>query len=128
MIDAMKYIRNFRKIINGCVRRGWLTKEPFLGFKMSLKEVQIIPLSQGDLQALENKKFSCERLNQVKNIFLFCCFTGLAYVDIKKLKRSEIGLGIDGEKWIFTNRQKTETASRIPLLPQAIAINDATAK
>ncbi len=49
------------------------------------------------------------RLDQVRDIFLFCCFTGLAYVDIKKLKRSEIALGIDGEKWIFTSRQKTET-------------------
>jgi len=117
--SAMKYIRNFRKIINGCIRRGWLTKDPFLGFKMSLREVEIVPLSQEDLQALENKKFSCERLEQVKDIFLFCCFTGLAYVDIKKLKRSEIVVGIDEEKWIFTNRQKTSTASRIPLLPTA---------
>ena len=120
--SAMKYIRNFRKIINGCVRRGWLTKDPFIGFKMSLRQVEIIPLSQVDLQALENKKFECGRLDQVKDIFLFCCFTGLAYVDIQKLKRSEIGLGIDGENWIFTNRQKTETPSRIPLLPQATII------
>ncbi|MEO8766220.1 MAG: site-specific integrase [Ginsengibacter sp.] len=86
--SAMKYIRNFRMIINGCIRRGWLSRDPFFGFKMSLKEVERIPLSAEDLQALANKEFSCERLGQVKDIFLFCCFIGFAYVDIKKLKRS----------------------------------------
>jgi len=53
---------------------------------------------------------------------LFSCYTGLAYADIKKLKRSEISLGVDGEKWIFTSRQKTETLSRIPLLPITLII------
>ncbi|MGH2563803.1 MAG: phage integrase SAM-like domain-containing protein, partial [Ginsengibacter sp.] len=120
--SAIKYIGNFKKIVNGCYKRGWLKRDPFLGFKMTKREVERIPLTEGDINTLENKVFPCERLNQVKDIFLFCCFTGLAYVDIKKLKRSEIGLGIDGEKWIFTNRQKTETPSRIPLLPQAIII------
>jgi site-specific recombinase XerD len=115
----MKYIRNFRKIVNGCIRRGWLTRDPFLGFKMSMEEVKITPLSKEELKALSEKEFSCERLDQVKDIFVFCCFTGLAYVDIKKLKRSEIVLGIDEEKWIFTTRQKTDTASRIPILPTA---------
>ena len=52
-------------------------------------------------------------------MFLFCCFTGLAYVDIKKLKISEITKGVDGGLWIFTNRQKTDTRSAIPLLPAA---------
>jgi site-specific recombinase XerD len=119
---SIKYIGNFKKIVNGCIRRGWLTKDPFLGFKMAKREVERIALSKEDLQILSNKVFACERLSQVRDIFLFCCFTGLAYVDIKKLKRSEIALGIDGEKWIFTSRQKTETASRIPLLPSSISI------
>jgi hypothetical protein len=116
---SMKYIRNFRKIVNGSIRRGWLTRDPFLGFKMSMEEVKITPLSKEELKALSEKDFSCARLDQVKDIFLFCCFTGLAYVDIKKLKRSEIVVGIDEEKWIFTTRQKTSTASRIPILPTA---------
>jgi site-specific recombinase XerD len=119
---AIKYISNFKKIVNGCIRRGWLTRDPFLGFKMSKREVEITPLSKEDIQTISDKAFSCDRLRQVRDIFLFCCYTGLAYVDIKKLKRSEIALGIDGEKWIFTSRQKTETPSRIPLLPQSISI------
>ena len=65
-----------------------------------------------------------ERLAQVRDIFLFCCYTGLAYADIKKLKRSEIGIGVDGEAWIFTTRKKTDTSSRIPLLSSALEILD----
>lgn len=61
---------------------------------------------------------------QVKDIFLFCCYTGLAYADVKKLKREEIGLGVDGEVWIFTKRKKTATSSRIPLLGKAKEILD----
>jgi integrase len=58
----------------------------------------------------------------VKDIFLFCCYTGLAYADIYKLKRTEIVEGIDGGKWITTKRQKTDTPSRIPILPMAMEI------
>ena len=119
---AIKYISNFRKIVNRCIRSGWLTKDPFLGFKMTKREVERTALSKQEIQAICDKTFLSERLTQVRDIFLFCCYTGLAYADIKKLKRSEIAIGIDGEKWIFTSRQKTETASRIPLLPTSIAI------
>ncbi len=70
------------------------------------------------------KRFVMERLTQVRDIFLFSCFTGLAYADLQKLKRSEISTGIDGGKWIFTRRQKTDTASRVPLLPMAEVILD----
>jgi site-specific recombinase XerD len=71
-----------------------------------------------------NKEFATERLNQVKDIFLFSCFTGLAYSDVKKLKRTNIALGVDGERWIFINRTKTDTRSNIPLLPISSAILD----
>jgi hypothetical protein len=63
-------------------------------------------------------------MNQVRDIFIFCCYTGLAYVDVEKLTREEITTGIDGEKWIWTSRQKTETATRDPLLPPALEILD----
>ncbi|MFZ2782863.1 MAG: hypothetical protein WAZ36_00575 [Sediminibacterium sp.] len=79
---------------------------------------------QEEIQAIVDKEFATERLNQVKDIFLFSCFTGLAYIDVKQLTRSNIGLGIDGGKWIFTNRQKTDTVSNIPLLPMAEEILD----
>jgi site-specific recombinase XerD len=120
--STMKYLANFRKIVNYCIRSGWLTRDPFLGFKMAKKEVNRVALDERELQTLIDKKFSIEHIEQVRDIFVFCCFTGLAYVDVKKLKHSEICTGIDGEKWIYTSRQKTETPSRIPLLSTALAI------
>ena len=119
---AIKYISNFRKIVNQCIRNGWLEKDPFVGFKMIKKEVIPEFLTDHEIQKMAEKKFVSDRINQVRDIFLFCCYTGLAFVDVKKLKVSEIGIGMDGNKWIFTNRQKTDTPSRIPLLPIALEI------
>jgi integrase len=74
------------------------------------------------LQRIYKKKFGVERLDVVRDIFVFCCYTGLAYVDVHKLKRSELVKGIDSNLWIYTHRQKTDTLSRIPVLPIALAI------
>ena len=119
---TMKYISNLKKIINGCIRKGWLPRDPFLGFKTTRLEVDRQALTQAELDRINSKVFPTERLNFVRDIFLFSCYTGLAYADVKKLKRSEIAPGVDGGFWIFTNRQKTDTSSRIPLLPPALAI------
>jgi site-specific recombinase XerD len=121
---TMKYLANFKKIVIICLKNGWLSKDPFYGFKLARKEVMREFLTDEELGLIRSKYFSMERISQVRDIFLFSCYTGLAYADVKKLKRSEIGIGVDGEKWIFTSRQKTDTLSRIPLLTQAIEILD----
>jgi site-specific recombinase XerD len=120
--SSIKYISNFRKIVNRCIRNGWLDKDPFVGFKMTKREVIPVFLTEYELERIIEKKFASERLTEVRDVFIFCCYTGLAFTDVKKLKPSEIGIGIDGSKWIFMNRQKTETRSRIPLLSPAIDI------
>lgn len=102
--STMKYLANFKKVVIRCIRNGWLTKDPFAGFKLTKREVERTALTREEIQIITDKNFSVERLNHVRDIFLFSCYTGLAYVDVKKLKRSEIGVGVDGEKWIFTNR------------------------
>ncbi len=119
---TMKYLSNFKKIVIRCLKNGWLQKDPFIGFNMAKREVERTALTEHELQILQAKKFYIERLTLVKNIFLFSCYTGLAYADVQKLKRSEIMIGIDGEKWIFTKRQKTDSSSRIPLLAVALEI------
>jgi site-specific recombinase XerD len=119
---SIKYISNFRKIVNRCIRNGWLDRDPFVGFKMTKKEVVPEFLTEHEVKIIVKKKFASDRLNEVRDVFIFCCYTGLAFVDVEKLRSSEIGIGIDGSKWIFSNRQKTETLSRIPLLPVAIDI------
>jgi site-specific recombinase XerD len=116
---AVKYIKNFKKIIRLCMANGWLSKDPFVGYKAKLKVVERPYLSKEEIQTIYEKEFASDRLNQVRDIFLFSCYTGLAYVDVKKLTKSHVNIGIDGDQWIFTHRQKTDTSTRIPLLPLA---------
>lgn len=121
-VSAAKYIKHLKKIVNHCLANNWLTTNPFINFKSTAKAKERTYLTQQELDAIADKKLTIERLHQVRDIFVFCCYTGLSYADIKKLKRSEIAIGMDGDKWIFTSRQKTDTSSRIPLLPVALTI------
>jgi len=114
---AVKYIKNFHKVIKICLDNEWITKNPFTNYKSKLKEVVREYLFEEEIQSIMNKEFKIERLSLVRDIFLFSCFTGLAYIDVKNLTENNISYGIDGEKWIFTHRQKTESPSKIPLLP-----------
>jgi site-specific recombinase XerD len=121
---AVKYIKNFNKIIKICLANDWLDKNPFANYKSKVKEVERVYLSEEEIQSIIEKEFKTERLSIVRDIFLFSCFTGLAYIDVKNLTKSHISFGIDGEKWIFTHRQKTESASKIPILPVTQMIID----
>lgn len=114
---AVKYIKNFNKIIKICLANDWLDKNPFNNYKSKIKEVERDFLSEEELQSILNKDFKTDRLTLVRDICIFSCFTGLAYIDVKNLTKSHISIGIDGEKWIYTHRQKTESASKIPILP-----------
>lgn len=118
--SAVKYIKNFKKIIRICLACGWITKDPFVNYKAKVKQVDRVFLNQEELELITNKVFATDRISQVRDIFLFCCFTGLAYADVKKLKRTEIVKGIDGDMWIFTKRQKKSTPTRVPLLTSAL--------
>jgi site-specific recombinase XerD len=120
--STIKYIRNVRKVVNIALANDWLMKDPFLKFRGSIKEVERDFLSTEELQAIEDKEFKISRLDEVRDMFVFSCYTGLAYADIAKLSLNEIEKGIDGERWIYTHREKTETKSNIPLLPKALEI------
>ena len=121
---AVKYLKNFNKIIKLCLANDWLEKNPFANYKSKVKEVERVYLTEAEIQSIIEKDFKTERLSLVRDIFLFSCFTGLAYIDVKNLTKSHISYGIDGEKWIFTHRQKTESASKIPILPVTQMIID----
>lgn len=116
---VMKYIRNLKKVMNMAVMNDWIPKNPFISFKCSTKKVTCEILTEKELQTLSEKDFSIQRLEEVRDIFLFCCYTGYAFVDVEKLTPSDVALGIDGGKWIFTNRKKTGATSNVPLLPPA---------
>ncbi|SDR67692.1 site-specific integrase [Christiangramia echinicola] len=119
---AVKYITNFKKIIRIALANNWITLDPFLHWKAKLKIVDREFLTEGEIQKLIEKEFHTERLDLVKNIFLFSCFTGLAYADVKKLSPNNVVIGIDGNKWIKVNRTKTDSRTNIPLLPTALEI------
>ena len=116
---AVKYIKNFGKIIKICLANDWITKNPFANYKSKIREIERVHLTDEEIQTVLDKNFKTDRLSVVRDIFIFSCFTGLAYIDVKRLTKSQINIGIDGGKWIFTHRQKTESASKIPLLPVA---------
>ncbi|MFK7059744.1 site-specific integrase [Flavobacterium oreochromis] len=119
---TIKYVKSVGKILKTCLDNGWITKDPLTNYKAKLKEVQRNYLTEQEIQAILQKTFPSPRLELVRDIFLFSCFTGLAYIDVQQLTTNNITNGIDGDKWIFKNRQKTETPSRIPLLPIAESI------
>jgi integrase len=79
-------------------------------------------MTNAELNRIKSKVFSTDRLNQIKDIFLFSCYTGLAYIDIKNLKSSDIQIGKDGEQWIISTRKKTGAHTHIPLLQVALNI------
>jgi len=120
--SAVKYIKNFKKIVRICLASGWLVCDPFINYKAKVKQVDRVFLNPDEIQAIADKEFDTDRLSQVRDVFLFSCFTGLAYADVKKLNKAEIIKGVDGEMWIVTKRLKTDTPTRVPLLPSAMTI------
>jgi integrase len=115
--SALKNIANLKKIVIGCVDNGWLPVDPFAKFDLSREEVQTSFLVKEEIQAIANKEIKNDRLCRVRDVFIFCCFTGLAFADVKQLKKSEVAIGVDGELRIYKGRQKTGTPAIIPLLP-----------
>jgi integrase len=77
-------------------------------------------LTEKELLAIEEKQFSIERLQLVKDLFIFACYTGLSYIDVINLNANDINYGIDGELWLIMKREKTNNALRIPILPKAL--------
>lgn len=116
-----KYMRNFKKIIRIALTNGWLKADPFANVKFHLDDVDMDFLTEEELNTVINKQFDFERLQQVKDVYLFCCFTGLAFVDVKSLSYSDIE-DKDGELWIKKRRQKTKNWCNIPILEPALQL------
>jgi len=121
---TVKYVKNFKKVINQARALEWIKHDPFANYKVKIDIVDREVLTQSEIDKLLNKTFSIERLNQIKDIFLFCCYTGLAYSDVSKLSKDNIFIGIDGNNWILINRTKTNVQSKVPVLPIAQTILD----
>lgn len=119
---TLKYIANFKKIVFRAIAKGIISSDPFLLFKGKKTKPNKKPLTKQELSCLEDKKFITERLTEVRDVFVFQCYTGLAYIDAYQLRKTDIKEGFDGNLWIMSSRQKSKSSTDIPLLPKAIEI------
>ncbi len=119
---VMKHLERLRKVTTMAIKLEWLEKDPFEKFKFSFNKVDRGYLTDQELEIVKTKNFKIPRLQFVKDLFVFSCYTGLSYIDVHKLTTENIVLGIDGEHWIQTIRQKTEMIVNIPILPVAWGI------
>jgi len=99
-----------------------IEKNPFNIYSGKIKVIDATYLTADELVRIEDKTFSIERLERVKDIFLFSCYTGYAPVDALKLTRKNIVQDADKNLWIKTNRQKTGTKANVPILPPVLKI------
>lgn len=111
-----KFMQTLRKIILIARNNGWITADPFINYKIRLKKVDRGYLTEEELHRILQKKMPCTRLEQVRDVFIFSCFTGLAYIDVRELTADNIRTSFDGKLWIMTHRHKTQTSVNVPLL------------
>ncbi|WP_342630458.1 site-specific integrase [Fluviicola taffensis] len=120
--SAHKYIVNFKRIMNVAVASEWISKNPFDNFSCSYTSPEREILTQSELDEMQSKKISIMRLAEVRDVFLFCCYTGFAYVDVFNFERDAVSIGIDGEYWLSVLRHKTNKLESVPLLPLPLEI------
>jgi site-specific recombinase XerD len=120
--SALKHLKNLKKVVRIALANDWIKKDPFYGIHFKQEEVNVEFLSREELDILMNKDFAIKRLEQVRDIFVFCCFTALAFVDVQQLSREHLIKDNNGALWIRKARQKTSQMCNIPVLsiPQRI--------
>lgn len=111
-----KFMQFFKRIVIIAKNNGWIKADPFANYKIRIKKVDRGYLQQEEVEAIMAKRFSTKRLEQVRDIFVFSCFCGLAYIDVKKLRKENIRTSFDGNLWIMGKREKTDVSFSIPLL------------
>ncbi len=119
---AHKYIKILKKILNMSIGLDWIQVNPLNQFKCLYTNPEIQILNQDELNTIMNKKISIPRLEEVRDVFVFCCYTGFAYADVLDFENNAVTVGLDGEYWLKKNRQKTGTKESVPLLPIPLRI------
>jgi site-specific recombinase XerD len=117
--STVKYIKNIGTLIRIALANGYITKNPFANIKFKMEEVDRDFLEDHEIWEIIDKKIDIERLGQVRDAFVFCCFTGLAFSDMKDLRPEHIVRDNNGALWIRKKRQKTKNMCNIPLLDPA---------
>ena len=122
--SSTKHLKLLKKIVNLAVANSYMTTNPFITYKIEREPVEIDFLDEEELRKIINFDTPLPRLERAKDMFLFGCFTGLSYIDIKTLAPEHFEKDSTGRIWIKKRRVKTGILSRIPLLPIAKLILD----
>lgn len=122
--SALKHLKNLKKIIRIALANEWIKKDPFVGIQFKHDKIDVDFLSQEELERIKNKEFAIKRLEVVRDIFLFCTYTGLAFIDVKQLDSSHLIADGNGALWIRKPRQKTGNMCNIPVIQPAKVILD----
>ena len=112
----IRYMKCLKKVTNLALANGWIIVNPFGGIKYAEKKVMREYLTMPEVNRLREKVFDIPRLDMVRDIFLFCCYTGLAYIDVHNLRPENITEDANGRKWIHKQREKTDVEFYVPLL------------
>lgn len=120
----MKHLERLRKLMNFAMDQEWLDKNPFARYKLKFNRHKKEYLSKEELKIFEEAELDIKRYDIVRDVFVFACYTGLSYTDLRQLNENNIVRGIDGDYWIFTQREKNEQPVKIPLLDKALSILD----
>lgn len=123
-ITINKTIQRFRTPFKSAIAGGIIDRDPFLMHKTKKVKKEIVFLSPEELLLLESHTFAQRRLTVVRDLFIFCCYTGLAYAEMSNLKKEHIIIGFDAMEWIQMKREKTQRQISIPILPKAQNIID----
>lgn len=115
----MKHLKQLKKVVHFAQQLGYIDKDPFMLHQTAFKQGTRESLTQEELGKIETHTFKINRLERVKDVFLFICYTGLSYSDLAKLSPGGVTKGIDGKNWIIYNREKTGIRASVPMLPQA---------
>ncbi len=124
----VRYMKCFKKFTNMALAKEWMRKNPFYGYKMEQDETDPVFLTYDELQTVMKKKFTIPRLELVRDVFVFACFTGLAFSDVASLNKENLVQDNLGDWWIrkgrvkLEHRRKASSISNIPLLPVPLAI------
>jgi len=119
---ALTYHKHLKKVLNTGIAMNLLLGNPYGSFKVTRNETHRDYLTMQELEQIKNKEISTIRMEIIRDVFVFACYTGLGYAELNKLTRNHIRYGNDGEEWIVIDRIKTDIRCRVPLLPQAKAI------
>lgn len=113
---ATKYLKNFKKITRIALARKWMQQDPFAEIRFKLQPVRREMPEKAEIDRILHKEITIPRLALTRDIFIFCCFTGLAFSDIKELAPEHLATDMQGHRWIRKPRRKTGNMCNIPLL------------